>query len=208
MNINLTKIITFLRYTRQRGITEPRQLLAIRSNYSQYRENGDRIESLEKYFNVSIALIKLVGKPPRAQLINKRKNRNDFIQFERKPSDWSRVAFFAEREKSYYIRVKKEEIYPLLNPKDAILPMRLDAIFQGVKNLTSAEFEEQERKLEKLIRIYHLNEDGQIFCPKNRVYGSFLRDNRPTVHLLVNDKKLIFTEQAKFRIGFTYWEKT
>ena len=104
--------------------------------------------------------------------------------------------------------MKKEEIFPLLNPKDSILPIQLDAIFPGVKVLTSAEFEEQERKLEKLIRIYHLNEDGQIFCPKNRVYGSFLRDDRQMVHLLINDKKLIFTERAKFRKGFTYLKHT
>ena len=198
MNINLTKLLIFLRYTRKRGITEPRKLLELRSLYSQYRENGDRISSLENYFNVSIALIK----PEGSKIIKKRKKQNDFIQFERKPSDWSRVAFFAECKNFYYIRMKKEQIFPLLNPKDAILPMQLNAIFPGVEILTSAEFEEQERKLGKIIRIYHLNEDGQIFCPKNRVYGSFLRDDRPMVHLLINDKKLIFTEQAKFRTGF------
>ena len=82
--------------------------------------------------------------------------------------------------------------------------METDAIFPGVKNLTSIEFTEQERKLKKIIRIYHMNEDGQIFCPRNRVYGSFFDDDRPMIHLLINDKKLIFTEQAKFRTGLAF----
>ena len=175
-------------------------MLEIRSLYGRYREESDRIQSLEEFFNVSVALIK----PQRSQLVRDRAGQSNYIQFERKPSDWSRVAFFAEQEKSYYIRLKREEIYPLLNPKDVILPMKTDAIFPGVKNLTSIEFTEQERKLGKIIRIYHLNEDGQILCPQNRVYGSFFDDDRPMIHLLINDKKLIFTEQAKFRTGLAF----
>ena len=93
----------------------------------------------------------------------------------------------------------REEIYPLLNPKDSILPMRLGAIFPNVTIFTSVEFAEQERKLGKIIRIYHLNEDGRIRCPENRVYGSFFHNDRPMLHLLINSKDLIFTEHAKYR---------
>ena len=175
-------------------------MLELRSLYGRYRETGERIQSLEAFFNISIALIK----PDGSHIVRNRAGQSNYIQFDRKPSDWSRVAFFAERKRSYYIRLKKEEIYQLLNPKDAILPMETDAIFPGVKNLTSIEFTEQERKLKKIIRIYHMNEDGQIFCPRNRVYGSFFDDDRPMIHLLINDKKLIFTEQAKFRTGLAF----
>ena len=188
------------RYTRQSGITEPQQLMELRSLYGRYRETGERIQSLERFFDTSIALLK----PDGSNLVRNRAGQSNYIQFDRKPTDWSRVAFFAERKRSYYIRLKKEEIYPLLNPKDAILPMKIDAIFPGVKIFTSIEFTEQERKLEKIIRIYHLNEDGQIFCPRDRVYGSFFYDNRPMIYLLINDKKLIFTEQAKFRTGLIF----
>ena len=188
------------RYTRQSGITNPKHLLELRSLYGRYCENADRIQSLERFFNVSVALIK----PDGSNLVRNRAGKTNFIQFDRKPTDWSRVAFFAERKRSYYIRLKREEIYPFLNPKDAILPMKIDAIFPGVKILTSIEFTEQERKLGKIIRIYHLNEDGQILCPRDRVYGSFFYDDRPMIHLLINDQKLIFTEQAKFRTGLAF----
>ena len=152
---------------------------------------------MERFFNVNIGLIKIFG----TRLLAHNSNRRDrIVKFERKPQDWSRVAFFAEAKNNYYVRMSREEIYPLLSLKDSIIPMKLDVIFPNVKILTSAEFAEQERKLGKIIRIYHQNEEGKIKCPETRVYGSFFHNDRPMLHLLINDKKLIFTEQAKFRL--------
>ena len=153
---------------------------------------------MEHFFNVNIGLVKTFGTN---LLAHSHTNRGDrFVRFERKPGDWSRVAFFAETKNNYYVRMSREEIYPLLSLKDSIIPMKIDAIFPNVRIFTSAEFAEQEQKLGKIIRIYHQNEEGKIKCPETRVYGSFFHNDRPMLHLLINDKKLIFTEQAKFRL--------
>ena len=137
------------------------------------------VESIEKHFDVNIALVKMINQ--RSGISGK------YFNFERKPSSWDNLVLIGQNENLFYIHLSRPEFLKKLSKKDSILQMKISSIFPGVENLTMDNIDELEKKFS--IQIF----DSEM----NNLYGDFGED-KECVNLQISNPESIFTQEAQY----------
>ena len=135
------------------------------------------VESIEKHFDVNIALVKM----DRSTL------RGKYLIFERKPSSWDNLVLIGQSENLYYIHLPRSEFLKKLSKKDSILKMKISSIFPGVSDLTMENIDELEKEVS--IQIFDLE--------MNNLYGDFEHDKK-MINLQISNPESIFTPEDEY----------
>ena len=147
----------------------------IKESFAKLRKSDH--ESIEKHFDVNIALVKM----DRSNISGK------YFHFERKPSSWDNLVLIGQNENLFYIHLSRPEFLKKLSKTDSILQMKISSIFPGVENLTMDNIDELEKKFS--IQIF----DSEM----NHLYGGFDED-KECVYLQISNPESIFTQEAEY----------
>ena len=147
----------------------------IKKSFAEFGKSD--LESIEKHFDVNIALVK----------INRSCIRGKYLNFERKPSSWDNLVLIGQNENLFYIHLSRPEFLKKLSKTDSILQMKISSIFPGVENLTMDNIDELEKTFS--IQIYN--------SEMKNLYGDF-EEGKECINLQILNPDSIFTPEAKY----------
>ena len=200
VSVNYKGNIKDLGYKPKSGITDRTNCNKIRSDYeifNSYKNSLSYYSRLENFFNCNYAVVSTLKK--------------DEVTFQYTSASWNNIIFFRSRKYGDKYQISKQDLclislFPILSKNDSLVDISFTQIFKIYqKNAPSVPFDRSnlslwEKALDRHIVIFDLNEDGKIHKADNMISPVLQSKYTSSIMLVVNDRSLVYTEDAKYRL--------